>query len=115
MKLYPPPPPRIPVFYDFREVFSPPAIFKYYIYLLKLEQYVCFCFIVKGTATIKPCFVAPTETLEESLESNTSVMSCSVDPADPHTSQPLEHRTGTDTQGIWYRVCFIAHGSGVNC
>jgi protein CLEC16A len=55
--------------------------------------------VAQGTATIKPCFVAPTETLEKSLESSTSTVTCSLDPADPETSQPIEHETGTGTQG----------------
>lgn len=55
--------------------------------------------MAQGTATIKPCFVAPTETLEKSLESSTSTVTCSLDPADPETSQATEHETGTGTQG----------------
>ncbi|XP_069685282.1 protein CLEC16A homolog isoform X2 [Periplaneta americana] len=39
-------------------------------------------------AAIKPGFVAPTETLEKSLESNTNTPSCSVDSTDADTVQP---------------------------
>jgi len=58
--------------------------------------------------------VAPTETLEKSLESSTSTVTCSLDPADPETSQPIEHEAGTGTQVKWSRVCLIIHGTKVN-
>jgi hypothetical protein len=71
-------------------------------------------FRLQGTATIKPCFVAPTETLEKSLESSTCAVNCPLDPADPETSQPIEHETGTGTQGKWSVLCLIIHGTEVD-
>jgi hypothetical protein len=59
---------------------------------------VFFCFGTQGTATIKPGFVAPTETLEKSLESSTST-ACSVGSPECETPQPFECETGADTQG----------------
>lgn len=43
--------------------------------------------ITQGTGTIKPGFVAPTETLEKSLESSTNTPSCSVDSGETETGE----------------------------
>jgi hypothetical protein len=58
--------------------------------------------------------VAPTETLEKSLESSTSTVTSSLDPADPETSQHTEQETGTGTQGKWSRVCLIIYDTVVH-
>ncbi|XP_021935707.1 protein CLEC16A homolog isoform X2 [Zootermopsis nevadensis] len=55
------------------------------------------CHMAQGTATIKPGFVAPTETLEKSLESNTT---CSINSSEPETSHTTECETASGTQDL---------------